>query len=111
MALKLDISEAYDRVEWHFLKVVMIKMRFASRWTYLIMNYVITISYSILIDGVPQRGFKPSEGIRQGSIIPLPIHPMFGSPQLLNHAEEKGCIIGIPLTQDSLYINHIFFCK
>lgn len=32
MALKLDISNACDRVEWDFLKTIMLKLDFNSNW-------------------------------------------------------------------------------
>lgn len=32
MALKLDMSEAYDRVEWVFLDYVMRKLGFCKKW-------------------------------------------------------------------------------
>lgn len=32
MAVKLDISKAYDRAEWSFLKEIMEKMGFDSDW-------------------------------------------------------------------------------
>ena len=32
LALKLDISKAYDRVEWNFLEGMMIKLGFPDIW-------------------------------------------------------------------------------
>ena len=32
MAVKLDISKAYDQVEWTFLKGIMHKLGFDRRW-------------------------------------------------------------------------------
>ncbi|XP_017618145.1 uncharacterized protein LOC108462743 [Gossypium arboreum] len=40
MAVKLDISKAYDRVEWEFIKHIMIQMGFANRWVKAIMQCV-----------------------------------------------------------------------
>jgi hypothetical protein len=53
MALKLDMSKAYDRVEWNFLETTMRKIGFAERWIMLAMTCIKTVSYSILINGKP----------------------------------------------------------
>lgn len=51
MTLKLDMSKIYDRVKCVFLEEVMIKMSFHLVWVELIMNSIILVSCSLLIDG------------------------------------------------------------
>ena len=56
MAVKLDISKAYDRVEWGFLRQIMLKLGFDPKQVQLAMETITTASYSVLINGEP-RGF------------------------------------------------------
>lgn len=53
MAVKLDISKAYDRVEWSFLELIMHKLGLDAQWIQLAMETIRTASYSILINGRP----------------------------------------------------------
>ncbi|KAM0980895.1 hypothetical protein ACFX13_014376 [Malus domestica] len=53
MALKLDISKAYDRLEWKFLEVIMRSMGFSPRWIHMIMMCVSTVTYSFKLNGDP----------------------------------------------------------
>lgn len=50
IALKLDMSKAYNWVEWSFLENIMRKLGFNEKWITCMMLCVSTVSYSILIN-------------------------------------------------------------
>jgi len=111
MGIKLDMSKAYDRVEWIFLRAVMNKLGFDSRWVDLVMKCVTSVKYTILINGNPVGAIHPSRGLRQGD----PISPYlfllcaecFSS--LLCNAERKGHITGVPSSPKGPSISHLLF--
>ena len=66
MAIKSDMSKAYDQVDWGFLEKLMRQMGFNERWIQLIMGCVKTVSYLVLVNGEPCGMIQPTCGIRQG---------------------------------------------
>lgn len=66
MALKLDLSKTYDRVEWSFLEIMLRKLGFNERWITLLMLCVTSLSYFVLVNGELKGLIRPTRGIRQG---------------------------------------------
>ena len=66
LAVKLDISKAYDRIEWRYLQGIMETMEFSAKWIKLVMNCVTSVSYSLIVNGEQSERFSPSKGLRQG---------------------------------------------
>lgn len=57
------MSKVYDMVECKFLHAVMNRVGFNSKWSSLVQYCVTMVSYSILLNGEPQKCFKPTMGI------------------------------------------------
>ncbi|XP_074313525.1 uncharacterized protein LOC141648703 [Silene latifolia] len=66
MAFKADMSKAYDHLDWNFIRGMLVLMRFPPNVIQLIMKCITTVSYEILVNGVPLRRIYPSCGLRQG---------------------------------------------
>lgn len=66
MAIKLDVSKAYDSVDCEFLEKIMLRIGLPVQWVNLAMLTVRTAFYSFIINGEPCGFVSPSRGIKQG---------------------------------------------
>jgi hypothetical protein len=111
MVIKLDMSKAYDRVEWNFLEAVMKKLGFDDKWVGLIMMCVTTANYAVMVNGNLVGRITPTREIRQGD----PISPYLflfcaeALSSLLVHADQRGILTGVPTSKRGPRLNHLFF--
>ena len=111
LALKLDVSKVYDRVEWGFLKGMMIKLGFPEVWVDRVMKCVSTPSFSVRINGKSYRNIKPSRGIRQGD----PLSPYLflicaeGFTSLLAKVGLDGRLHGVAVCRNAPRITNLLF--
>ena len=64
--LKIDLSKAYDRVSWIYLRVILTKMGFGVSFITWVMSSLTSVYFSVLINGVASSFFRSGRGLRQG---------------------------------------------
>ena len=111
MSIKLDMSKAFDRVEWNFIKGVMVKLGFVDTWIDLIMNCVSSVSYSVLINGKACGNISPLRGIRQGDPLSSCLFLLCaeGFSALIHKTARNQQINGISICRGFPLITHLFF--
>ena len=110
MALKLDMSKAYNRVELVCLDKIMEKLGFHRRWRNLMMQCVSTVTYSIKINVKPKGHISPTRGLRQGN----PLSPYLfllcaeGLSALIKKVVAEGSMEGIFVCKNGPCLSHLF---
>lgn len=88
VAFKMDMSNAYDRLEWNFVKEMLSQFGFPTKWMNLINQCISSTSLAVLINGQPTEEFRPQRGIRQGDPISPYLFILYA--EYLSLSLEKG---------------------
>lgn len=59
-AVKLDMHKAYDRVEWSFLRAILLRMCFSLAWVEMIMQCVSIVRYHVRFNNFETEEIIPT---------------------------------------------------
>eukprot|EP00253_Pinus_taeda_P034089 PITA_34089 len=108
MIIQLDIAKAYDKLNWTYIRRVLIAFGFDHNWVRWFMALVTSSSFSILVNYSPFEICIPSRGLRQGD----PLYPflfilmMEGLGRSIKQAKAKGKIKGLQLYENGQTLTH-----
>ncbi|KAJ8754033.1 hypothetical protein K2173_001931 [Erythroxylum novogranatense] len=111
LALKTDMSKAYDIIEWEYLQQIMSKLGFHESWVSRIMNIVTSVNYYFVRGNEEYGPLMPNRGLRQGD----PLSPYLfiicaeGLSASLQQAQARGHIHGTIVARGATPVSHLFF--
>ena len=111
MALKLDMSKAYDRVEWSFLEKMILHLGFSDSFVSIIMSCIKSVSNAVFFNGEPVGHMKPTKGLHRGNLLSPYMFLLcaIGLQGLLHKAKSDGAIRGISICCNGPRISQLFF--
>jgi hypothetical protein len=109
--LKLDMTKAYDKIEWDYLEGCLLKMGFCAKWVHWIMQCVTTVTFKIKFNEESLPEFAPTRGIRQGDPLSPYLFILVANSlsTLMGKALQEGNIKGIKLNRSCPTLTHLLF--
>eukprot|EP00257_Ricinus_communis_P026592 XP_025014006.1 uncharacterized protein LOC112535599 [Ricinus communis] len=111
MALKMDMAKAYNKLEWAYIKHMLMAFRFSEVWIKWVVACVTSVTYSININGALEGFIIPFRGIRQSD----PLSPLIfllcadGLSHMCAKAQGQNRLKGIPVARGNPSVNHLLF--
>ncbi|XP_074288362.1 uncharacterized protein LOC141613522 [Silene latifolia] len=98
-------------MDWNFIEGTLSILGLPRKVIDLIMQCISTVSYEVLINGIPSSSIKPSCGLRQGDPLSPYIFVLCTEMLSLNllKAEEDGNLRGTSVCRNSLPLSHLLF--
>lgn len=101
LVFKADFAQAYDCVNWNYLRLMLRSMGFGERWMILMEFVVFSSSMSVLVNGSPTTNFQVTRGLRQGD----PLSPFLftivgeGLSCMMRPAMDRGLYKGFKINE------------
>ncbi|XP_057811890.1 uncharacterized protein LOC131026138 [Salvia miltiorrhiza] len=110
-AFKLHMAKAYDRVEWGFLRFVMLRLGFKVSFVDLILRCVTSVSFRVLVNGYLGTQFELGRRLHQGDPM-SPFIFLFCAKALsgmLRRAETQKLLHGARICRTAPRVSHLLF--
>jgi hypothetical protein len=108
--LNIDLSKAFDRVNWTYIRLLLTHIGFHVPFIKWIMACITSVSFAVLINGETSPFFKSERGLGQG----CPLSPLLfllveeGLSKSLEAAARAGTFQGISISS-GMKITHLLF--
>jgi ribonuclease HI len=108
--LNIDLSKAYDRVNWAYIHLLLTHLGFQVPFIKWVMACISSISFAVLINGEASPFFTSERGLRQG----CPLSPLLfllvveGLSKAIDSTARAGNFQGI-LVAPGMRITHLLF--
>ena len=111
VGIKIDMSKAYDRVDWGFLLEVLRCYGFSEKVIAIIEQCVCKATSAILLNGSPFKTLHLERGLRQGDPLSPYLFIMVAEvlSRLLAKEESLGHFHGIKIGRRAPSISHLMF--
>eukprot|EP00253_Pinus_taeda_P006725 PITA_06725 len=111
MVIKLDMANAFDRVNRNFLSKVLLSFGFSSTFVHLIKACIDNPWIAPLVNGRPTNFFKAKRGIRQGCPLSPYLYILMADSlsRKLNAERDTGILPGLKTTPGTEPSNHALF--
>ena len=110
LILKLDLTKAFDRVNWTYIRLLLIQIGVPLVGVNWIMGCISSANFAVIVNGSPSSFFSASRGIRQGYPLSLLLFILVieGLSLLIADAKRNGLIKGIKISEH-LALTHLLF--
>ncbi|XP_057518437.1 uncharacterized protein LOC130799353 [Amaranthus tricolor] len=110
--IKVDISKAYDSVDWFFLRSIMEELDFSEKFVNWVLTCVTTVSFSVLEYGTSLKPFKTTKRLRDGDPLSSYLFKLSYSNSLVIlmrnfHSFSRASGLEVNEVKSSVYISRV----
>jgi len=110
MILKVDLSKAFDRANWLYIRLLLTHLGFPYAYIKWVMCCIMDVSYSVLLNGEATPFFLSERGLRQG----CPLSPLLfllimeGLSRAIITARNRDQLASIKINENYI-LTHLLF--